>query len=599
MPPMMNGRTRNKEKGDLKSLNKLFKYTKKYHIAIIVAFVCAIVSAVCTIIGPSFLSDLTNVIQAGLIGKDIDMSEVTRLSITLLSLYSLGAIIAFVQQFIMATVTQRTANSLRSDINKKINTLPLAFFDSSSTGDVLSIVTNDVDTISQTLSSSIANFVSAVVLFFGVIIMMFVKNWILALTVILSSVIGFMLMGLILSKSQVYFNRKQEYLGKMNGHIEEIYTNHNVVKAYNSVENEKTKFDAFNEGLYINNWKSQFLSGLMMPLMGFIGNFSYVMIFIVGVAISISSPSFLKFGTIIAFTIYARLFNQPLNTISQSMTNLQQTSAASKRVFNILQMQDMENEDGKISHIDSVKGNIDFENVSFRYLEDKPIINNFSVSIKSGQKVAIVGPTGAGKTTIVNLLMRFYDINSGTIKIDGISTKDMRRECVHDMFDMILQDTWLFNGTLRENLAYNKTGVSDDDLLRVCKAVGLSHLVESLPNGLDTVLDEKASLSEGQKQQLTIARAMIKDAPLLILDEATSNVDTRTELIIQNAMDKLTENRTSFVIAHRLSTIKNANIILVINHGDIVEMGNHQELLAKNGFYADLYNSQFQSFGNE
>ncbi len=599
MPPMMNGRTRNKEKGDLKSLNKLFKYTKKYHIAIIVAFVCAIVSAVCTIIGPSFLSDLTNVIQAGLMGKDIDMSEVTRLSITLLSLYSLGAIIAFVQQFIMATVTQRTANCLRSDINKKINTLPLAFFDSSSTGDVLSIVTNDVDTISQTLSSSIANFVSAVVLFFGVIIMMFVKNWILALTVILSSVIGFMLMGLILSKSQVYFNRKQEYLGKMNGHIEEIYTNHNVVKAYNSVENEKTKFDAFNEGLYINNWKSQFLSGLMMPLMGFIGNFSYVMIFIVGVAISISSPSFLKFGTIIAFTIYARLFNQPLNTISQSMTNLQQASAASKRVFNILQMQDMENEDGKISHIDSVKGNIDFENVSFRYLEDKPIINNFSVSIKSGQKVAIVGPTGAGKTTIVNLLMRFYDINSGTIKIDGISTKDMRRECVHDMFDMILQDTWLFNGTLRENLAYNKTGVSDDDLLRVCKAVGLSHLVESLPNGLDTVLDEKASLSEGQKQQLTIARAMIKDAPLLILDEATSNVDTRTELIIQNAMDKLTENRTSFVIAHRLSTIKNANIILVINHGDIVEMGNHQELLAKNGFYADLYNSQFQSFGNE
>ena len=598
MPPMMNGRTRNKEKGDLKSLNKLFKYTKKYHIAIIVAFVCAIVSAVCTIIGPSFLSDLTNVIQAGLMGKDIDMSEVTRVSITLLSLYSLGAIIAFVQQFIMATVTQRTANCLRSDINKKINTLPLAFFDSSSTGDVLSIVTNDVDTISQTLSSSIANFVSAVVLFFGVIIMMFVKNWILALTVILSSVIGFMLMGLILSKSQVYFNRKQEYLGKMNGHIEEIYTNHNVVKAYNSVEHEKTKFDTFNEGLYINNWKSQFLSGLMMPLMGFIGNFSYVMIFIVGVAISISSPSFLKFGTIIAFTIYARLFNQPLNTISQSMTNLQQASAASKRVFNILQMQDMENEDGKISHIDSVKGNIDFENVSFRYLEDKPIINNFSVSIKSGQKVAIVGPTGAGKTTIVNLLMRFYDINSGTIKIDGISTKDMRRECVHDMFDMILQDTWLFNGTLRENLTYNKTGVSDDDLLRVCKAVGLSHLVESLPNGLDTVLDEKASLSEGQKQQLTIARAMIKDAPLLILDEATSNVDTRTELIIQNAMDKLTENRTSFVIAHRLSTIKNANIILVINHGDIVEMGNHQELLAKNGFYADLYNSQFQSFGN-
>lgn len=597
MPPMMNrNRINEKEKGDLKSLNKLLKYTKKYHIAIIIAFICAIISAVCTIIGPNFLSDLTNVIQSGLTKPEIDMNEVKRIAFTLFGIYALGGIIAFIQQFIMATVTQKTANSLRSDINKKINSLPLSFFDRSSTGDVLSIVTNDVDTISQTLSSSIANFVSAIVLFIGVIIMMFIKNWILALTVILSSVLGFMIMGLILSKSQIYFNRKQEYLGKMNGHIEEIYTNHNVVKAYNSIQNEKTKFDSFNEGLYINNWKSQFLSGLMMPLMGFVGNFSYVMIFIVGVAISISSSSFLSFGTIIAFTIYARLFNQPLNTISQSLTNLQQASAASKRVFNILEMEDMENEDNKISHIDSVKGDIEFKNVSFRYLEDKPIINNFSVSIKAGQKVAIVGPTGAGKTTIVNLLMRFYDINSGTITIDGISTKDMKRECVHDMFDMILQDTWLFNGTLRENLVYNKKGVSDEDLIRVCKAVGLSHLIESLPNGLDTVLDEKASLSEGQKQQLTIARAMIKDAPLLILDEATSNVDTRTELIIQSAMDKLTLNRTSFVIAHRLSTIKNADIILVINHGDIVEMGNHNDLLAKNGFYADLYNSQFQSF---
>ncbi len=596
MPMMNQNRMMNKEKGDLKSLNKLLKYIKKYHIAIIIAFLCAFISAICTIIGPSFLSDLTNVIQKGLFNAEIDMNEVKRLAITLLSIYSLGAVIAFIQQYIMATVTQKTANNLRSDINKKINSLPLSFFDKTSTGDVLSIVTNDVDTISQTLSSSIANFVSAIVLFFGVIIMMFIKNWILALTVILSSVLGFVLMGLILSKSQVFFNQKQEYLGKMNGHIEEIYTNHNVVKAYNSVSNEKTKFDTFNKGLYINNWKSQFLSGLMMPLMGFIGNFSYVMIFIVGVSISISSSSFLTFGTIIAFTIYARLFNQPLNTISQSMTNLQQASAASKRVFNILEMKEMENEDNKISHIDNVKGNIEFQNVSFRYVDDKPIINNFSVAIKSGQKVAIVGPTGAGKTTIVNLLMRFYDIASGSIKIDGISTKDMKRECVHDMFDMILQDTWLFNGTLRENLVYNKEGVSDDDLIRVCKAVGLSHLIESLPNGLDTILDEKASLSEGQKQQLTIARAMIKDAPLLILDEATSNVDTRTELIIQKAMDELTLNRTSFVIAHRLSTIKNADIILVINHGDIVEMGSHKELLAKNGFYADLYNSQFQSF---
>ena len=361
MPMMNQNRMMNKEKGDLKSLNKLLKYIKKYHIAIIIAFLCAFISAICTIIGPSFLSDLTNVIQKGLFNAEIDMNEVKRLAITLLSIYSLGAVIAFIQQYIMATVTQKTANNLRSDINKKINSLPLSFFDKTSTGDVLSIVTNDVDTISQTLSSSIANFVSAIVLFFGVIIMMFIKNWILALTVILSSVLGFVLMGLILSKSQVFFNQKQEYLGKMNGHIEEIYTNHNVVKAYNSVSNEKTKFDTFNKGLYINNWKSQFLSGLMMPLMGFIGNFSYVMIFIVGVSISISSSSFLTFGTIIAFTIYARLFNQPLNTISQSMTNLQQASAASKRVFNILEMKEMENEDNKISHIDNVKGNIEFQ----------------------------------------------------------------------------------------------------------------------------------------------------------------------------------------------------------------------------------------------
>lgn len=594
MPPM--NRHLPKEKGDFKSLKKLLVYTKKYHVAIIIAFICAIIAAIATIIGPSVMSDLTDIIQKGLLSpNEIDITSVIKTSLILISIYACGAIISYIQQYIMATVTQKTANSLRGDINKKINKLPLSYFDTSSTGDMLSIVTNDIDIISQTISSSIANFVSAIVLLFGVIIMMFVKNWILALTVIICSLLGFILMGLILSKSQKYFNHKQEYLGKMNGHIEEIYTNHNVVKSYNAIAKEKEEFQKFNEGLYDNNWKSQFLSGLMHPLMGFIGNFSYVMIFIVGVAISISGSSFLSFGIILAFTMYARLFNQPLNTIAQSMTNLQQASAASKRVFNLLEHEEMEKEDNKIKSISNVLGNIEFKNVNFRYVEDKPIIDNFSVSIKAGQKVAIVGPTGAGKTTIVNLLMRFYEVSSGDIIIDGISTKNMTRECVHDMFDMILQDTWLFNGTIRENLVYNKENVSDEKIIEVCESVGLSHLIESLPHGLDTIIDEKANLSEGQKQQLTIARAMLKDSPLLILDEATSNVDTRTELIIQNAMDNLTLNRTSFVIAHRLSTIKNADIILVINNGNIIEKGNHKELLAKKGFYADLYNSQFQT----
>ena len=594
MPPM--NRHLPKEKGDFKSLKKLLVYTKKYHVAIIIAFICAIIAAIATIIGPSVMSDLTDIIQKGLLSpNEIDITSVIKTSLILISIYACGAIISYIQQYIMATVTQKTANSLRGDINKKINKLPLSYFDSSSTGDMLSIVTNDIDIISQTISSSIANFVSAIVLLFGVIIMMFVKNWILAFTVIICSLLGFMLMGLILSKSQKYFNHKQEYLGKMNGHIEEIYTNHNVVKSYNGIAKEKEEFKKFNDGLYDNNWKSQFLSGLMHPLMGFIGNFSYVMIFIVGVAISISGSSFLSFGIILAFTMYARLFNQPLNTIAQSMTNLQQASAASKRVFNLLEHEEMEKEDNKIKSISNVLGNIEFKNVNFRYVEDKPIIDNFSVSIKAGQKVAIVGPTGAGKTTIVNLLMRFYEVTSGDIIIDGISTKNMTRECVHDMFDMILQDTWLFNGTIRENLVYNKENVSDEKIIEVCESIGLSHLIESLPHGLDTIIDEKANLSEGQKQQLTIARAMLKDSPLLILDEATSNVDTRTELIIQNAMDNLTLNRTSFVIAHRLSTIKNADIILVINNGNIIEKGNHKELLRKKGFYADLYNSQFQT----
>ena len=526
----------------------------------------------------------------------MDMSAFIQICIGLVVLYSVSAILSYSQQFIMAVVTQKTSRNLRSDIDKKINKLPLSYFDRTTKGDILSRVTNDVDTISQTLGSSIANLVSATALFVGVIIKMFASNWILALTTIGSSLIGFIFMALILRKSQKYFNQKQEQLGVMNGQIEEVYTNHNIVKSFNAVNNEKERFEEVNKKLYTCNWKSQFLSGLMMPIMTFVGNFGYVMIFVVGVAFIVNGNEQVTLGTLMAFVIYAKLFSQPLSTFAQSMTSIQQASAASKRVFDMLEAEEMSDESHKTAKLTEVVGNVEFKNVHFEYLPNEPIIHDFSASIHAGQKIAIVGPTGAGKTTIVNLLMRFYELKSGDITIDGISTKDMKREDVHDLFDMILQDTWLFKGTIRENLVYNKENVSDAELDKACRAVGLHHFISTLPNGYDTVLDDNANLSEGQKQQLTIARAMVKDAPLLILDEATSNVDTRTELVIQNAMDKLTEGRTSFVIAHRLSTIKNADVILVMRNGDIVEMGNHTELLAKQGFYAELYNSQFEVF---
>lgn len=458
-------------------------------------------------------------------------------------------------------------------------------------------MTNDVDTISQTLGSTISNLVNAITTFIGVVIMMFVVNWILALVTIGTSIVGFMLMFLILSKSQKYFNRRQQNLGEMNGHIEEIYTNHSVVKSYNAENNAKDKFDEINKKLFTNNWKSQSLSGLMPPLMNFAGNLSYAVIFIVGVAMILGGSSAITFGTIISFTIYARLFSQPLTTIAQAMSSIQQASAASKRIFEMLEEKELEDESHKTQVIENVQGNVEFKNVKFGYDKDELVIKGFSANLKKGQKVAIVGPTGAGKTTIVNLLMRFYEVDEGDILIDGISTKNMKREDVHQLFDMILQDTWLFNGTIRENLVYNKVGVTDEKLDEVCNAVGLKHFISTLKDGYDTKLDSGLGLSEGQKQQLTIARAMIKDSPLLILDEATSSVDTRTELVIQEAMDKLTEGRTSFVIAHRLSTIKNADVILVLKDGDIIEQGNHETLLAQNGFYAELYNSQFANIG--
>lgn len=563
--------------------------------AIIVALIFAMIAAITSIIGPNKINDLMDVIESGIKSIDgIHMPDFLKICYFLISIYILGAIVNYGQQFIMADVTQKTSKRLRSDINKKINQLPLSYFDTTTRGDILSRITNDVDTISQTLSSTISNLVNAITLFIGVIIMMFLVNWVLALVTITSSVIGFLLIFLILSFSQKYFNKRQKNLGDMNGHIEEIYSNHHVVKSYNGENKAIEQFNVINNELYRNNYKSQFLSGLMQPIMNFSGNLSYASIFIVGVFLILNGNPNVGFGTIISFTIYARLFSQPLSTFAQSLTSIQQASAASKRVFEMLEAPNLEDESKKDKKLEEVKGDVEFRNVQFGYNDNNIIIKNFSIKLKSGQKVAIVGPTGAGKTTIVNLLMRFYEVTSGDILIDGVSIKDMKREEVHNLFDMILQDTWLFHGTVRENLVYNKENVTEETLDKVCKAVGLHHFIQTLPNGYDTILDDSINISEGQKQQLTIARAMLKDAPLLILDEATSSVDTRTEIVIQNAMDQLTIGRTSFVIAHRLSTIKNANIILVMNKGDIIEQGTHEQLLAKKGFYAELYNSQFE-----
>ncbi len=580
------------EKTDFKSLKQLVSYIKKYIPAIIIAIICAIAGATASIIGPQKISDLMNIIIDGIM-TGIDLDAVADVAFTLVAIYVTGAALSYVQQFIMATVTQHTTKRLRNDIDVKLSKLPLKFFDRTSKGDILSRVTNDADTISQTMSTSLANLISSLALFVGVIFKMFSTNAILALVTIASSLVGFAFMTIILKKSQKYFNRKQQDLGVMNGQIEEVYTNHNIVHAFGGKKKESRIFNETNEKLYDSNWKSQWLSGMMMPIMGFSGNLAYALVFIVGVGLIISGSTAVTLGTIVAFVIYAKLFSQPLSTIAQAMTSFQQASAASKRIFELLGEEEMPDESMKDKKLEDVKGNVEFEHVKFGYNKDKTIIHDFSASVKEGQKVAIVGPTGAGKTTMVNLLMRFYDPDGGDIRIDGISTKSMKREDVHSLFDMILQDTWLFEGTIRENLVYNKENVTDEELDKACKAVGLKHFIETLSKGYDTMITDNLNLSEGQKQQLTIARAMIKDAPLLILDEATSSVDTRTELVIQEAMDRLTKGRTSFVIAHRLSTIKNADIILVMRDGDIVEQGNHKELLEKNGFYADLYNSQF------
>ena len=580
---------------DLKTaVKKLIHYLNKLLPLVIAALVLSCFSSVLSIIGPNRLSDLTNEITNGLI-TGMNFNTINSIALFLLIIYLVSALFDFLQGIIMATVANKFAQKLRTQISKKINKLPLRYFDTHSYGDLLSRVTNDVDTIAMSLSQSLGTLVGAITLFIGSIIMMFYTNWILAITGIVSSLLGFVAMFVIMAKSQKYFNARQVELGKLNGHIEEVYSGLNVVKAYNGKKESDKKFDEYNQKVCEANRKSQFLSGIMQPIMNFIGNFGYVAVCIVGALLTMNN--IISFGVIIAFITYVRLFTNPLSQIAQSMTSLQSTAAASERVFEFLDEKEMADQSkiNKTLDKNNVKGKIEFDNVVFQYdNNDKPTIKNFTATAEPGQKIAIVGPTGAGKTTMVNLLMKFYDINSGDIRIDGVSTKELSRENIHSLFTMVLQDTWLFEGTVKENIIYNQKNVSDERVKEVCKEVGLDHFIRTLPKGYDSYLSENDSVSAGQRQLLTIARGMIQDSPFLILDEATSNVDTRTEELVQVAMDKLTEGRTSFIIAHRLSTIKNADLILVMKDGNIVEQGNHEQLMAKNGAYAELYNSQFE-----
>lgn len=575
-----------------KTWGKLIAYCKPQLPIVIVAIICAAAGSILTLVGPNKMRDITNLITKGFM-TGIDVDGVVRICIALVVIYGLSTILSFSQGFIMATVTQRITKRMRSDVSSKINRLPIQYFNKTSTGDVLSRVTNDVDTIGQTMNQSIGILVSAVTLFLGSLLMMLLTNVLMTAAAVGATIIGFMLMTAIMSKSQKYFSVQQENLGRMNGHVEEIYAGHNVVKVYNGQEAAKREFDEINAKLCDSAFRSQFLSGMMMPIMMFIGNFGYVAVCVVGAALAINGS--ISFGVIVAFMLYIRLFTQPLSQLAQAATSMQSTAAAAERVFEFLREEEMEDETQKNAQFKDVKGEVEFRHVRFGY-EDSiaTVIHDFSAIAKPGQKIAIVGPTGAGKTTMVNLLMRFHEIQSGEILIDGTPISQLTRENVHALFCMVLQDTWLFEGTVRENIVYCKKDVTNAEVDKACRAVGIHHFIKTLPHGYDTVLHDESSLSAGQRQQITIARAMIQNAPMLILDEATSSVDTRTELQIQRAMDQLMVGRTSFVIAHRLSTIKNADIILVMRDGDIVESGSHAELLAKGGYYAELYNSQFE-----
>ena len=632
------------------SIKKIFKSLSPWHFLLGISLTLAMISAILALVAPNQLSNLTDYITEGItprisetriteIMKDdsismedksvamdimgsmdknskteellasidklpdsikekiepvMNMRAIKKISFMLAIIYIVSSLFSYIEQIIMASVSNGYSKMLRGNITTKINHLPLKYFDTHETGDILSRITNDVDTIAQNMNQSLASLVTSVTLFIGSVIMMFVTNWIMAITGILASIIGFMFIFGILARSQKYFVQRQEKLGNLNGYIEEIYSGHNVVVAYNGVEETNDEFDRLNNELFTCSRKSQFLSGIMQPLMGFVGNLGYVAVCVVGAILTMNGT--ISFGVIVAFMIYVRMFTNPLSQIAQSFTSLQSTAAAGERVFEFLDEHERPNEDNITKHLakSKVKGEIEFRNVKFGYTPGKTIIKNFSAKAKPGQKIAIVGPTGAGKTTMVNLLMKFYEINSGDILIDGVSTKDLTRENIHDLFIMVLQDTWLFDGSIGDNIKFNKEDVSEKEIWEACKTVGIAHFIKTLPGGLEATVSDNDTISSGQKQLITIARGMIEDAPFLILDEATSNVDTRTEELVQKAMDKLTEGRTSFIIAHRLSTIKNADLILVMKDGNIIETGNHDELMKKNGFYAELYNSQFE-----
>ena len=572
----------------------LWKQSKPYlaglQFALLIAFLATILSNIITVYGPTRIKEMTNIIASGL-ETSVDVAAVAAIGSFLAIIYVIGLLSNYLQAFLFTTAIQCFSERLRTAIAGKINRLPLGYFDGHSQGDILSRVTNDVDTAAQSLNQSLGTVLSSTLLVVAVLVTMFGMNWILALVTVVSTLIGFVFVSVFMGKSQGFFKSQQQDLATVNGYVEEMYSGHNVVTSYNAIESTKEEFATLNHRLYDSIWKSQFISGIMMPIMVFIGNFSYALVIIVGAALALDGQ--ISIGIIVAFMAYVRIFSQPLSQIAQGITSLQQTSAAMGRVFEFLGEEEMEDESHKERQLSAMKGQVVFDRVSFGYTPERTIIHDFSATAHAGQKVAIVGPTGAGKTTIVNLLMKFYEIDKGSIRIDGVDTKEMKRSEVHDAFSMVLQDTWLFEGTIRDNLIYNQTGISDERVIEASKAVGIHHFIMTLPDGYDTVLDDTVTLSVGQKQLLTIARALLKDAPLLILDEATSSVDTRTEELIQKAMDRLMEGRTSFVIAHRLSTIRNADLILVMKDGNIIEQGNHDELMAQAGFYADLYNSQF------
>ena len=571
-----------------------WKQSKPYlaglQFALLIAFLATIVSNIITVYGPTRIKEMTNIIANGL-RTSVDVAAVAAIGGFLAVIYVIGLLSNYLQAFLFTTAIQRFSERLRRAIAEKINNLPLGYFDGHSQGDTLSRVTNDVDTAAQSLNQSLGTVLSSSLLVLAVLVTMFGMNWILALVTVVSTLIGFVFVSVFMGKSQGFFKSQQQDLAAVNGYVEEMYSGHNVVTSYNAIESTKEEFATLNRRLYDSIWKSQFISGIMMPIMMFIGNFSYALVIIVGAALALNGQ--ISIGIIVAFMAYVRIFSQPLSQIAQGITSLQQANSAMGRVFEFLAEEEMKDESHKARQLSDMKGQVVFDRVSFGYTPERTIIHDFSATAHAGQKVAIVGPTGAGKTTIVNLLMKFYEIDKGSIRIDGVDTKDMKRSEVHDAFSMVLQDTWLFEGTIRDNLIYNQEGISDERVIEASKAVGIHHFIMTLPDGYDTVLDDTVTLSVGQKQLLTIARALLKDAPLLILDEATSSVDTRTEELIQKAMDRLMEGRTSFVIAHRLSTIRNADLILVMKDGNIIEQGNHDELMAQAGFYADLYNSQF------